>query len=220
MWAVIDSACVLPVQYFNDMDNLYEHACELESAIEIAVHGEQFEEAAKLKLQYDDLRKKDVVDAVLSVSHLLLTCFMKHLARWLFVWMVFGWCSFLIVSELSRKSLGGGIFISNCPPKKVSNWWVQELNTAVENEDYATAAELRDTGCAGLIGWWQARAENDPCGHLLRIAPDFGRYTAIMYTPRDFAEVKVRLSDLAGGLLLNSRLCSCLWTALKTLDGL
>lgn len=68
----------------------------------------------------------------------------------------------------------------------------QELNAAVENEDYATAAELRDTGCAGLIGWWHSRAENDPAGHLLRIAPDFGRYTAVMYTPRDFAELKVR----------------------------
>ena len=58
-------------------------------------------------------------------------------------------------------------------------------------EDYGRAAELRDAGCAGLVGWWASRAEGDPAGHLLRVAPDFGRYSAIMYTPRDFAELKV-----------------------------
>lgn len=72
----------------------------------------------------------------------------------------------------------------------------QELNTAVENEDYGKAAELRDAGGAGLIGWWHSRTENDPGGHLLRIAPDFGRYTAVMYSPRDFAELKVERSIL------------------------
>ncbi|CAL8470008.1 g9550 [Coccomyxa elongata] len=127
-------------EYFNDMDNLYEHACELESAMELAVMDEQFEEAAKLKKEYDELRKKDLVDTMLT-----------------------------------------------------------ELNAAVESEDYATAAELRDTGCAGLIGWWHSRAENDPAGHLLRIAPDFGRYTAVMYTPRDFAELKGWNNDTTYG---------------------
>ena len=67
----------------------------------------------------------------------------------------------------------------------------QELAAAVTAEDYGRAAELRDAGCAGLVGWWASRAEGDPAGHLLRIAPDFGRYSAIMYTPRDFAELKV-----------------------------
>lgn len=68
---------------------------------------------------------------------------------------------------------------------------VQELNTALANEDYGKAAELRDSGCAGLIGWWHSRADGDPHGHLLRISPDFGRYEAVMYSPRDFAELKV-----------------------------
>lgn len=58
----------MPLQYFNDMDNLYEHACEIESAIELAVMDEQFEEAAKLKKEYDELRKKDLVDTMLTVS--------------------------------------------------------------------------------------------------------------------------------------------------------
>ena len=68
---------------------------------------------------------------------------------------------------------------------------VQELQLAVEQEDYARAAELRDSGCAGLLGWWHSRAEDDPVGHILRIAPDFGRYTAVKYTAQDLAELKV-----------------------------
>ena len=68
---------------------------------------------------------------------------------------------------------------------------VQELQQAVEQEDYAKAAELRDSGCAGLLGWWHSRAEDDPVGHILRIAPDFGRYTAVKYTAQDLAELKV-----------------------------
>ena len=38
--------------------------------------------------------------------------------------------------------------------------------------------------------------EGDLAGHLLRVAPDFGRYSAIMYTPRDFAELKAGLQPL------------------------
>ena len=68
---------------------------------------------------------------------------------------------------------------------------LQELQQAVEQEDYAKAAELRDSGCAGLLGWWHSRAEDDPVGHILRIAPDFGRYTAVKYTAQDLAELKV-----------------------------
>lgn len=62
-----DQAC-LHMQYFDDMDHLYEHACEMESDMELAVHAEQYEEAAKLKKEYEELRKKDLVDALLTVS--------------------------------------------------------------------------------------------------------------------------------------------------------
>ncbi len=71
-------------------------------------------------------------------------------------------------------------------------WHAQDLDAALATEDYGAAAELRDGGCAGLIGWWASRAEGDPGGHLLRVAPSFGRYTCQMYTPRDFAELKAR----------------------------
>ena len=67
---------------------------------------------------------------------------------------------------------------------------LQDLHAALAAEDYGRAAELRDEGCAGLVGWWVSSAEGDPGGHLLRIAPDVGRYSAILYTPRDFAELK------------------------------
>ena len=72
--------------------------------------------------------------------------------------------------------------------------WVvarQELQEALEREDYAGAAQLRDGGCAGLVGWWHSRAEDDPVGHILRITPDFGRYTAVKYSAQDLAEMKV-----------------------------
>lgn len=68
---------------------------------------------------------------------------------------------------------------------------LQELQQALEQEDYARAAQLRDSGCAGLVGWWHSRAEDDPVGHILRIAPDFGRYTAVKYSAQDLAELKV-----------------------------
>ena len=61
-------------------------------------------------------------------------------------------------------------------------------------EDYGRAAELRDAGCAGLMGWWVSRAEGDPGGHLLRVAPSYGRYTCQMYTPREFAELKASVA--------------------------
>ena len=67
----------------------------------------------------------------------------------------------------------------------------QELQGALEREDYAGAARLRDGGCAGLVGWWHSRAEDDPVGHILRITPDFGRYTAVKYSAQDLAEMKV-----------------------------
>ena len=57
-------------------------------------------------------------------------------------------------------------------------------------EDYATAGRLRDEGGLGLAGWWQARSDADPCGHLLRVSPDFGRLSGLMYTSRDLAELK------------------------------
>ena len=67
----------------------------------------------------------------------------------------------------------------------------QDLDAALKAEDYGAAAELRDAGCAGLMGWWVSRAEGDPGGHLLRVAPSYARYTCQMYTPRDFADLKV-----------------------------
>ncbi|KAK9809054.1 hypothetical protein WJX72_008588 [[Myrmecia] bisecta] len=66
---------------------------------------------------------------------------------------------------------------------------MEELETALQNEDYATAARLRDEGGAGLVGWWCAHQEGDPFGHLLRIAPQFGRFNGLAYTPTDLAAV-------------------------------
>ena len=46
------------------------------------------------------------------------------------------------------------------------------------------------------MGWWHSRAEDDPVGHILRIAPDFGRYTAVKYSAQDLAELKASFCSL------------------------
>ena len=65
------------------------------------------------------------------------------------------------------------------------------MDTAIEREDFVEAARLRDAGGAGLVGWWVATSDSDPCGHLLRVVPDFGRYTGIMYKANELADIKV-----------------------------
>ena len=94
---------------------------------------------------------------------------------------------------------------------------LQELQQAVEQEDYTKAAELRDSGCAGLLGWWHSRAEDDPVGHILRIAPDFGRYTAVKYLGpghrRQQQQLRERLQTCSSARCLFARSlspCRCL----------
>jgi hypothetical protein len=36
-------------------------------------------------------------------------------------------------------------------------------------------------------GWWAGKADGDPLGHLLHIAPEFGRWTGRAYTASDLA---------------------------------
>lgn len=68
---------------------------------------------------------------------------------------------------------------------------LKELNVALESEQYARAAQLRDEGGAGLLGWWCGRgSEDDPYGHLLHMTAEFGRYVGTAYQARDLAEVK------------------------------
>lgn len=46
-----------------------------------------------------------------------------------------------------------------------------EQARAVAEDDYATAARLRDVSCQGLVGWWAASAGagEDPHGHVLQV---------------------------------------------------
>ena len=103
----------------------------------------------------------------------------------------------------------------------------QELQGALEREDYAGAAALRDGGCAGLVGWWHSRAEDDPVGHILRITPDFGRYTAVKYSAQDLAEMKVLRDCCPPDLLLDWKTTSLsavppgvIWSTRMTLCNL
>ena len=100
------------------------------------------------------------------------------------------WC-------LPRVAWNCAITASRCLwPKRLAARCSQEYNAALEREDYGEAARLRDAGGLGLAGWWHARSDADPCAHLLRIAPDFGRLSGLMYTSRDLAELKARRSPV------------------------
>ena len=68
---------------------------------------------------------------------------------------------------------------------------MQGYTKALQEEDYAEAARLRDQGAAGLQGWWVADNKEDPGGHLLRITTGFGRYMGYAYTPQDLAQAEV-----------------------------
>jgi hypothetical protein len=61
----------------------------------------------------------------------------------------------------------------------------------------------------GMLGWWVGRGDSDQMGHLLRVTPDFCRYVASAYTPRDITSLlPVSASRTAGGAgALTSRRC-------------
>lgn len=88
---------------------------------------------------------------------------------------------------------------------------LQEYRSAVEEEDYSKAAELRDVGAAGLPGWWVAENKDDPKGHLLHVVPGFSRYVGYAFSPKDLARAEVQSA------------CSldiCTWLNLITLHAL
>jgi len=66
----------------------------------------------------------------------------------------------------------------------------EELDSAIQEERYDDAAHIRDSTAVGLTGWWAGCTEDDPCGHLLHITKNFGRFTARAYTPSNLAEMK------------------------------
>lgn len=89
--------------------------------------------------------------------------------------------------------------------------WLQGYTKALQEEDYAAAARLRDQGAAGLRGWWVADNKEDPKGHLLRITTGFGRYMGYAYTPQDVAQAEVlslRWSCLPCQCVLSSQRCA------------
>lgn len=75
---------------------------------------------------------------------------------------------------------------------------------ALQEEDYAEAARLRDQGAAGLRGWWVADNKEDPGGHLLRITTGFGRYMGYAYTPQDLAQAEGLPTDEGSSMLQQS----------------
>ena len=58
----------MPLQYFMDMDGLYEHACEVEAALETAIATEQFGRAAAHMREYRELQAQDPVHGILKVG--------------------------------------------------------------------------------------------------------------------------------------------------------
>lgn len=66
---------------------------------------------------------------------------------------------------------------------------LDEMETAIQEERYSDAAALRDTGGAGLMGWWSGHGDDDPHGHLINVTSDFGRYVAHAYSGINLAEL-------------------------------
>jgi len=67
---------------------------------------------------------------------------------------------------------------------------------AVENEDYAAAAQFRDLG-AGLVGWWAGRGatEEEPGGAygvMMQVTAQHGRYVGVSYSAKDLAVMQER----------------------------
>lgn len=71
----------------------------------------------------------------------------------------------------------------------------EQLAAAVDREDYAEAARLRDAGNLHLLGWWRGRFEEDlsgqpwedPYGHLLKIDYSHGKLLGKVYSVKDLA---------------------------------
>ncbi|KAK9789754.1 hypothetical protein WJX73_010191 [Symbiochloris irregularis] len=75
---------------------------------------------------------------------------------------------------------------------------IREFEDAVEEQDFAKAAHLRDAGGVGLLGWWYAVGdERRPGGHLLHIVqePYHGSYSGYMVTGIDFWNVESQTPD-------------------------
>ncbi|KAI7835685.1 hypothetical protein COHA_010424 [Chlorella ohadii] len=73
---------------------------------------------------------------------------------------------------------------------------MDRLDAAIAEERFEDAARLRDQAAVSAVGWWVGRGNGDPCGHLLRITPDFSRYVGQVYSPRDLTEL---MPDKLGG---------------------
>ena len=58
-------------QYFDDMDELYDQACELESAIESCVSREEYGRAAEHTKEYRALQECDAVFTIMQVGTFL-----------------------------------------------------------------------------------------------------------------------------------------------------
>ncbi|GFH09390.1 DUF3506 domain-containing protein, partial [Haematococcus lacustris] len=65
----------------------------------------------------------------------------------------------------------------------------KQLEAALAVEDYEAAAKCCSEGLTALQGWWAGTGEGDAVGHLLHVAPEYGRYTGRAYTARDLAEL-------------------------------
>ncbi|KAJ9505609.1 hypothetical protein QJQ45_011236 [Haematococcus lacustris] len=73
--------------------------------------------------------------------------------------------------------------------KNVAATVQKQLEAALAVEDYEAAARCCSEGLTALQGWWAGTGEGDAVGHLLHVAPEYGRYTGRAYTARDLAEL-------------------------------
>ncbi|KAG6474994.1 protein EXECUTER 1, chloroplastic-like [Zingiber officinale] len=98
---------------------------------------------------------------------------------------------------ISREDYGGAaklkLAITGATKKDIVGAALTIMNRAIEEERYNDAAFIRDHVGAGLVGWWAGISEDgtDPYGRIICITPEYGRYVARSYSPRQLASGKV-----------------------------
>ena len=69
---------------------------------------------------------------------------------------------------------------------------LQVQEEALEQEDYQTAADMRDAAGLRYRGWWYGSSSGETAPHLLRVEPCYGRLGGFWVSMSDIISIEVR----------------------------